>query len=288
MARSARNPSTSGSSPLARGLHGQPASARPARRIIPARAGFTERWESALTGARDHPRSRGVYSISQSTAACMVGSSPLARGLPRWATTRSANTGIIPARAGFTTCDRTRRRTGSDHPRSRGVYPVRALGGAFAQGSSPLARGLLADLGGGLGGGGIIPARAGFTLLSAGAAQAAADHPRSRGVYTPRPPLVRRSPRIIPARAGFTLLGRRNALTPEDHPRSRGVYSLSRHMLHSTKGSSPLARGLPSSGCCSRPHDRIIPARAGFTIPSFGYPKLSPDHPRSRGVYPTT
>ena len=131
----------------------------------------------------------------------------------------------------------------------------------------------------------IIPARAGFTLLSAGAAQAAADHPRSRGVYTPRPPLVRRSPRIIPARAGFTLLGRRNALTPEDHPRSRGVYSLSRHMLHSTKGSSPLARGLPSSGCCSRPHDRIIPARAGFTIPSFGYPKLSPDHPRSRGVY---
>ena len=51
---------------------------------------------------------------------------------------------------------------------------------------------------------GIIPARAGFTLLESQLFIVTRDHPRSRGVYTATageaPPLVR----IIPARAGFT------------------------------------------------------------------------------------
>ena len=77
----------------------------------------------------------------------------------------------------------------------------------------------------------IIPARAGFTTLIGGAAAAAADHPRSRGVYMfhakhccPNPgssPLARGLPgvgfviralgRIIPARAGFTIVGANGA-----------------------------------------------------------------------------
>ena len=72
----------------------------------------------------------------------------------------------------------------------------------------------------------IIPARAGFTAKRRPLSMAAADHPRSRGVYeTPRlsatsltgsSPLARGLPqlaldrhvhgRIIPARAGFTPL----------------------------------------------------------------------------------
>ena len=72
--------------------------------------------------------------------------------------------------------------------------------------------------------GGIIPARAGFTLDFKRYGEARSDHPRSRGVYTTfadqygRPggssPLARGLPyqdrtdlekaRIIPARAGFT------------------------------------------------------------------------------------
>ena len=51
------------------------------------------------------------------------------------------------------------------------------------------------------------------------------------------------------------------------------------------RGSSPLARGLPSlhDGDFARPW--IIPARAGFTwrIPAPNW--ISMDHPRSRGVY---
>ena len=50
-------------------------------------------------------------------------------------------------------------------------------------GSSPLARGLRPPLSGAGNEGGIIPARAGFTPSSAGAARLPTDHPRSRGVY---------------------------------------------------------------------------------------------------------
>ena len=52
-----------------------------------------------------------------------------------------------------------------------------------------------------------------------------------------------------------------------------------------SRGSSPLARGLPTTAPRPSPSTRIIPARAGFT----GYPawvrSRAPDHPRSRGVY---
>ena len=74
--------------------------------------------------------------------------------------------GIIPARAGFTS--RPKACTGStgDHPRSRGVYVDGFSRGSEPEGSSPLARGLLDAL---LREGfshGIIPARAGFTYWS--------------------------------------------------------------------------------------------------------------------------
>ena len=50
-------------------------------------------------------------------------------------------------------------------------------------GSSPLARGLLDEGRADLGGGGIIPARAGFTSPAAAQTPGTRDHPRSRGVY---------------------------------------------------------------------------------------------------------
>ena len=51
-----------GSSPLARGLpRRRPGPAGP-RRIIPARAGFTNPYKPPGSTPRDHPRSRGVYS----------------------------------------------------------------------------------------------------------------------------------------------------------------------------------------------------------------------------------
>ena len=56
-----RVPVMKGSSPLARGLRRSSSPTSTSRRIIPARAGFTERAAAGGTENWDHPRSRGVY-----------------------------------------------------------------------------------------------------------------------------------------------------------------------------------------------------------------------------------
>ena len=71
---------------------------------------------------------------------------------------------IIPARAGFT---------------SGFAYSASGKDG----GSSPLARGLRRRRMGSRKDRGIIPARAGFTMLRAWLSPSTWDHPRSRGVY---------------------------------------------------------------------------------------------------------
>ena len=76
-----QNTSPNGSSPLARGLRPAYQGGLPVGRIIPARAGFTERRTRTRGTPRDHPRSRGVYSSQAVSAATTWGSSPLARGL---------------------------------------------------------------------------------------------------------------------------------------------------------------------------------------------------------------
>ena len=193
-------------------------------------------------------------------------------------------------------------------------------------GSSPLARGLQGPASHPSRTARIIPARAGFTLTKGTRHEPLADHPRSRGVYTglngeqvPRSgssPLARGlrerirhdggCRRIIPARAGFTKLTSTYPSGEEDHPRSRGVYPGARLTRRRGRGSSPLARGLPTS--CTGPRraagdhprsrgvylrgnpvdaavTRIIPARAGFTRHRTQRHHRRRDHPRSRGVY---
>ena len=213
-----------GSSPLARGLRRSASTVSTPSGIIPARAGFTPVRSTHRCGCRDHPRSRGVYHPYPGKIENYIGSSPLARGLPRKIRPRPRRRRIIPARAGFTPMLEAMVRAGADHPRSRGVYPDGRV------------KAIWKDR--------IIPARAGFTSSSAWGMTDSKDHPRSRGVYPNTPqhraeeigssPLARGlhraaaahygSIRIIPARAGFTrpevLLGP----LPADHPRSRGVY----------------------------------------------------------------
>ena len=55
-----------GSSPLARGLRVRRRATRIRGRIIPARAGFTERIRHLSNEYKDHPRSRGVYVCGRS------------------------------------------------------------------------------------------------------------------------------------------------------------------------------------------------------------------------------
>ena len=113
-----------GSSPLARGLRSHVVARTVRWGIIPARAGFTSRTPARAVAAEDHPRSRGVYLRLDFQSRSHVGSSPLARGLPSHCSAVAAGSGIIPARAGFTGGGAPRTGRPSDHPRSRGVYPI--------------------------------------------------------------------------------------------------------------------------------------------------------------------
>ena len=198
-----------------------------------------------------------------------------------------------------------RRREETDHPRSRGVYAPGPSGAGAACGSSPLARGLRTPPALKAPGGGIIPARAGFTQGGPGAPGRDPDHPRSRGVYPPRSarwrattgssPLARGllpdardgrpTRRIIPARAGFTSRRSPSVTSLRDHPRSRGVYGAEARSAMDKAGSSPLARGLRGPVLVGDRVLRIIPARAGFTPFSRSIRRMVGDHPRSRGVY---
>ena len=211
-----------GSSPLARGLPNTHSAGRRSHRIIPARAGFTLDMGSDYVTREDHPRSRGVYLRIPYCGSPELGSSPLARGLPR---------------------GRRRPRPGKqDHPRSRGVYAITRARCPTPIGSSPLARGLLRPPTSSFAACGIIPARAGFTCHSRTRPWGSGDHPRSRGVYVGeslygglvggssplarglRPQALRVALRILPARAGFTTDAASAADITQDHPRSRGVY----------------------------------------------------------------
>ena len=91
-----------GSSPLARGLRLTEPSTNSLTRIIPARAGFTERGHMGIAAKKDHPRSRGVYPVTLLKSCLKRGSSPLARGLLECVVVCACDRGIIPARAGFT------------------------------------------------------------------------------------------------------------------------------------------------------------------------------------------
>ena len=144
----------------------------------------------------------------------------------------------------------------------------------------------------------IIPARAGFTTLCSLSCRAGRDHPRSRGVYRSPPSPARTSPgssplarglqgggygvecccRIIPARAGFTRAATGPPSPAGDHPRSRGVYNDEAPQAQARFGSSPLARGLRRSGHADRHLDRIIPARAGFTLADPWNPNDEPHY----------
>ena len=132
-------------------------------------------------------------------------------------------------------------------------------------GSSPLARGLRPPGACGVVGRGIIPARAGFTLILTVLSGGAGDHPRSRGVYDRSRDHDSSFPGSSPLARGLRPAPPDGAPPPEDHPRSRGVYAQPCDGLLPGRGSSPLARGLP----CGPAARRRGPA----------------DHPRSRGVY---
>ena len=132
---------------------------------------------------------------------------------------------IIPALAGNTPFPFWSGSSMTDHPRSRGEYPLRHAPDDEHPGSSPLSRGILDGGTGAVPVERIIPALAANTSVRNARAAAKTDHPRSRGEYRQlggaRPRCSGSSPlsrgilgmhgspaelaRIIPALAGSTV-----------------------------------------------------------------------------------
>ena len=93
---------TPGSSPLSRGIRLVYDAVLAREGIIPALAGNTIDGQRLRGGPRDHPRSRGEYTISSPPSTALRGSSPLSRGIRMTCFCGTLNRGIIPALAGNT------------------------------------------------------------------------------------------------------------------------------------------------------------------------------------------
>ena len=296
-----------GSSPRVRGKLVAVDQADDRVRIIPARAGQTNRVRTYNRHTADHPRACGANALAGDPHNWKDGSSPRVRGkrLP-W----RSGTGRI-----------------SDHPRACGANGIECAHRTCRHGSSPRVRGKRRLLQRRRGPGRIIPARAGQTtpvrlftprggrIIPARAGQtsardmsrnAYADHPRACGANattainvsgaagsSPRvrgkldaefPHEVRG--RIIPARAGQTSGSLRSLISRPDHPRACGANSFPQLVLQRVAGSSPRVRGKLRRGCGEDGRRRIIPARAGQTVRYLTQMRSSPDHPRACGANP--
>ena len=135
--------------------------------LIPARAGNTGAPVVAGWFGWAHPRSRGEHPHAPSLELDAPGSSPLARGTLEAIDPQLIARGLIPARAGNTRRSARTRSCIWAHPRSRGEHIPDVTPPARVEGSSPLARGTLDNFAGNCLVAGLIPARAGNTLISA-------------------------------------------------------------------------------------------------------------------------
>ena len=233
------------------------------------------------------------------------GSSPRERGTRILGPVLRELDRIIPARAGNTPPRRNPCQGPSDHPRASGEHQQGASHSRMAGGSSPRERGTLCERAPESRLHRIIPARAGNTAETLSLAIRETDHPRASGEHWNFHWLGRRlsgsSPRergtlsneetaivarrIIPARAGNTAETLSLAIRETDHPRASGEHWNFHWLGRRLSGSSPRERGTQQQLRWVIGEQRIIPARAGNTLPDYNGQRLEPDHPRASGEH---
>ena len=175
--------SLTGSSPHARGTPPRDTFCGVTAGIIPACAGNTSSTPRSRMPKRDHPRMRGEHVGLCLSWLPSMGSSPHARGTRIFVLTCRLVMGIIPACAGNTTGIQSFRQVKGDHPRMRGEHFNAVRAATSPQGSSPHARGTLADKIITTKTQRIIPACAGNTDGQMAVELVEVDHPRMRGEH---------------------------------------------------------------------------------------------------------
>ena len=278
-------PPPTGSSPRGRGKHGMDLQAVRVLRLIPARAGKTTFRSRTHSNVKAHPRAGGENRPAARTRLRQCGSSPRGRGKQHPDKRRASGHGLIPARAGKTTCTGRSSPSQPAHPRAGGENFRDTLMPALWSGSSPRGRGKRGRSCTPDGTSRLIPARAGKTTWCHAWRRPATAHPRAggenrtRGVTTPG--FQGSSPRgrgkliifawccgtsgLIPARAGKTTL-RVMAWSPlSAHPRAGGENQGFYQTVTADDGSSPRGRGKHRRVEGHVRGRRLIPARAGKT-----------------------
>ncbi len=134
---------TYGSSPHARGTQWVDLIASTLRRFIPACAGNTGSRRVCAGSVPVHPRMRGEHKSAARFSLSALGSSPHARGTRFRDPCGLANVRFIPACAGNTSAAARSTPTAAVHPRMRGEHAFPSTSSAWANGSSPHARGTL-------------------------------------------------------------------------------------------------------------------------------------------------
>ena len=236
-------------------------------------------------GTPDHPRVHGEHSSKAARACLRVGSSPRARGAQVGGDRLERPLGIIPACAGSTAGTPTSSTSTGDHPRVRGEHDENSEPVGQVAGSSPRARGALAVLGDGDGGGGIIPACAGSTTpRSPGYAPPGGSSPRARGALNVPAPF--RSTRgIISACAGSTAAVGSHGSPRWDHPRVRGEHVAILDLADDLGGIIPVCAGStpgrPPTRRAGRDHPRV---RGEHLLPPLLETLDEGSSPRARGA----
>ena len=134
-----------GSSPHARGTRFRQGLGLALPRFIPACAGNAFRPARPFVPSTVHPRMRGERNTGGAGAVFLVGSSPHARGTRALTIGKRTVPRFIPACAGNAMARLRRDTSGSVHPRMRGERQRLRRLAALAGGSSPHARGTLAQ-----------------------------------------------------------------------------------------------------------------------------------------------
>ena len=115
------------------------------RRNIPACAGKTPPVRICTAVAGEHPRVRGENFSGSGVPNLRLGTSPRARGKPQCILNLFIRHRNIPACAGKTRCGANEAVVEVEHPRVRGENLMKAGDEIYGTGTSPRARGKLAE-----------------------------------------------------------------------------------------------------------------------------------------------
>ena len=263
--RSMAHENGSGLPPQVRGTRNPTADLLVNRRFIPAGAGNTNVSGHASVLEAVHPRRCGEHRRAFPRRYCRCGSSPQVRGTLDNQGIAGGERRFIPAGAGNTTEQASRRSGTAVHPRRCGEHWIFIASCRWSSGSSPQVRGTLDSKPGNTGPARFIPAGAGNTHRAAASGGTVTVHPRRCGEHTQPDNLCMITGGSSPQVRGTRDLAYLDDLQSRFIPAGAGNTKKGGALDKLVFGSSPQVRGTPSAVACPARAHRFIPAGAGNT-----------------------